>query len=83
MRAYRERGKIVIEIDEVALLEGAYLCPGNENGNITDSEKFLNFIVSQVCNIGDNGDFHSCSDLTRLIDNLVTYAIESNAGIEI
>lgn len=82
MRAYRQAGKIVIEIEERALLDGVHLCPGNENGTVTDPEKFLNFVANQICGIGDDGDFCSCSDMTRLIDNLVTYAIESDEGIE-
>lgn len=82
MNAYRKDGKLVIEISEDALCSGAHMIPGNE-GTVTDREKFLNFCAQQVCGFGDNGDFLSTSHLTRLLDDLVTEAIESDAGIEV
>ena len=45
---------------------------------MTDREKFLNFCAQQVCGFGDNGDFLGTSHLTRLLDDLVTEAIESD-----
>ena len=37
----------------------------------------------QICSFGDNGDFNSASRLTRLLDDLVTDAIKSDAGVEV
>lgn len=82
MKAYRKDGKLVIEISEDALCSGTHSMPGNE-ASVTDREKFLNFCAQQVCGFGDNGDFNSASRLTRLLDDLVTEAIESDAGVEV
>jgi len=82
MKAYREDGKLVIEIDEDALCNGAQFMPGME-ATVTDREKFLNFCAKQICSFGDTGDFNSASHLTRLLDDLATEAIESDAGVEV
>lgn len=82
MKAHREDGKLVIEIDEDALCNGAHFMPGME-ATVTDREKFLNFCAKQICEFGDNGDINSASRLTRLLDDLVTEAIESDAGVEV
>lgn len=82
MKAYRADGKLVIEIDEDALCNGAHFMPGME-ATVTDRERFLNFCAKQICSFGDNGDFNSASHLTRLLDELVTDAIESDAGVEV
>jgi hypothetical protein len=50
--------------------------------SITDREQFLDFVADQVCTFGDNGDFDGCSYMTRLLDDLVTEAVESAAGCE-
>lgn len=80
MKAYRKDGKLVIEISENALCSGAHMMPGND-ATITDREKFLGFCARHVCSFGDTGDFLSASNMTRLLDDLVTEAIESDAGI--
>lgn len=72
----------MIEISEDALCSGAHMIPGNE-ATVTDREKFLNFCASHVCHFGDNGDFLSVSHLGRLLDDLVSEAIESDAGVEV
>lgn len=82
MKAYRKGGNLVIEIGEDALCSGAHMMPGNV-ATVTDREKFLNFCAAQVCGFGDRGDFLSASHLTRLLDDLVTEAIESDAGVEV
>jgi hypothetical protein len=82
MKAYRKDGQLVIEIDEDALCSGTHMLPGME-ATVTDREKFLNFCAKQICAFGDNGDFNSASRLTRLLDDLVTEAIESDAGVEV
>jgi hypothetical protein len=82
MHATRRHGKLVIEIDEQAILDGMHLSPGNEMVRVTDRDKFLSFIAAQVCEFGDNGDFGSCSNMTRLLDDLVTHAAENAAGCE-
>lgn len=82
MRAKREDGKLVIEIDEQAVLDGMHTSPGNEMVRVIDRERFLDFLASQICDFGDSGDFGSCSNMTRLLDDLVTHAAESAAGCE-
>jgi len=82
MKAYRKDGKLMIEISEDALCSGAHMMPGNE-ATVTDRERFLDFCAAHVCDFGDNGDFLSASNMTRLLDDLVTEAIESDAGIEV
>lgn len=82
MHAKRDAGKLVIEIEEQAVLDGIHCSPGNEMVRVTDREEFLNFLASQICEFGDSGDFGSCSNMTRLIDDLVTHAAESAAGCE-
>lgn len=81
MKAYRKDGNIVVEISESALAHGVKLIPESPEFIIEDREKFLDFCASQICEMGDSGDFSSCSDLTNLIDNLIEYAVESAAGI--
>ena len=82
MHAKRANGKIVIEIDEHAIVDGAHLAPGRTMASITDREKFLDFVAAQICTFGDSGDFDGCSYMTRLLDDLVTEAVESDAGCE-
>ena len=82
MKAHRANGKLVIEIDEDALCSGTHYMPGME-ATVTDRERFLNFCAKQICSFGDNGDFNSASKMTRLLDDLVTEAIESDAGVEV
>jgi hypothetical protein len=82
MKAYRADGRLVIEIDEDALCSGTHFMSGMEV-TVTDREKFLNFCAKQICEFGDNGDFNSASRQTRLLDDLVTEAIESDAGVEV
>ena len=82
MKAFRKDGKLLIEISEDALCNGIHFMPGME-ATVTDREKFLNFCAKQICSFGDNGDFNSASRLTRLLDDLVTEAIESDAGVEV
>lgn len=81
MKAYRHDGKLVIEVREDALLHGATLIP-SQPLRITDPEKYLNWIARQVMSFGDDGDFDSASDLTRLFDRLAIAAAESDAGCE-
>jgi hypothetical protein len=81
MKAYRKDGNLVIEISEAALLTGSELIPVYKL-TVTDSEKFLDFCVRNVCVFGDDGDFNSASALTRLLDDLVIEAYECDAGIE-
>lgn len=82
MNAYRKDGKLVIEISEDALCNGAMFLPGHSI-RVTDREKFLDFCAAHVCTNGDNGDFMSCSDLTRVLDALVDEALENDEGVEI
>lgn len=82
MKAYREDGDLVIEISEDALCNGTHFLPGME-ATVTDREKFLDFCAKQICSFGDTGDFNSASHLTRLLDALMTEAIESDAGVEV
>ena len=82
MRSKRDNGKIVIEISEQDILDGINASPGNESVRVTDRERFLDFMESQICEFGDSGDFGGCSHMTRLIDGLVTHAVESAAGCE-
>jgi hypothetical protein len=82
MQAKRQNGKLVIEIDERAILAGIHCLPGNEMVEVIDREKFLNFLAAQICDFGDSGDFGGCSNMTRLLDDLVTHAAESAAGCE-
>lgn len=82
MRAYRKDGKLIIEIEETNIESGLYLSPGNEMGKIFDREKFFNFLADRICEFGEDGDFNSCSKMTRLIDDIITEAIESDEGIE-
>ena len=81
MKSYRKNGNLVIEISEDALCNGVHVIPGNDV-IVTDREKFLSFCAAHVCSFGDNGDFLSTSHMTRLLDDLVTEAIESAAGVE-
>ena len=82
MQAKRDNGKLVIEIDEQTIIDGLHTSPGNEMVKITDREVFLNFLASQICDFGDSGDFGSCSNMTRLLDDLITHEVESAAGCE-
>lgn len=81
MKAYRHNGKLVIEVREDALLHGATLIPG-EPLRVTDPERYLTWIAGHVMSFGDDGDFDSVSDLTRLFDRLAVAAAESDAGCE-
>ncbi len=81
MKAYRKDGLLVIEVREDALLHGAALIPGQPL-RVTDPETYLNWIAGQVMSFGDNGDFDSVSELTRLFDRLAVAAAESDAGCE-
>lgn len=79
MIAYRKNGKVVIEVSEDALVSGVeQLDPPLR---VTDRETYLNFIASQICEFGDNGDFGSASHFTRLLDLLANEALESDAAI--
>ena len=82
MHAKRDNGMLVITIDEQTILDGLHASPGNEMVRVTDRERFLDFLASQICSFGDSGDFGSCSNMTRLLDDLVTHAAESAAGCE-
>jgi len=82
MNARRENGIIIIEIPEENIEAGVHLVPGNEMAKITDREIFFNFITKHFCDLGDTNDFNSCSAMTRLIDDLITHAIENDAGCE-
>ena len=82
MNAYRKDGQLVIEISEDALCSGTHTLPGMK-ATVTDRDKFLNFCAKQICDFGENGDFNSASRLTRLLDDLMTEAIESDAGVEV
>lgn len=81
MKAYRHDGKLVIEVREDALLHGATLIPG-EPLRVRDPAKYLNWIAGHIVCFGDDGDFDSVSDLTRLFDRLAVAAAESDAGCE-
>lgn len=82
MKAKRINGQLVIEIDEQAIIDGMHTSPGNEMVRVTDREQFLKFLTAQICEFGDSGDFGSCSNMTRLLDDLVTHAAESAAGCQ-
>lgn len=73
MEATRENGYIAIRLSEEIIIKNAPC-------KVTDSEEFLNFITSQICDFGDDGDFNSCSMLTEVIDAIVEEAIETGAG---
>lgn len=81
MQAYRRNGLLVIEVSEDALVDGAVQIPDNPV-RVTDRERFLNWIASQVTTFGDDGDFSSMSELGRLFDKLATEAAECDAGCE-
>ena len=81
MKAYRNNGMLVIEVSEGALLHGATLIPGQPL-HVTDPERYLNWIAGHVMSFGDDGDFDSASELTRLFDRLAVAAAESDAGCE-
>ncbi len=81
MKAYRRDGKLMIEIGEDALLHGATLIP-DDPIRITDPERYLNWIAGHVMSFGDDGDFDSASDLTRLFDRMAIAAAEWDAGCE-
>ena len=80
MIAYREHGDLYIKINEEALCSGAQFID-LDSVTISDREKYLNFLATQICSFGENGDFESCSNLTKLVDDLVIHAIECDAGI--
>jgi hypothetical protein len=82
MRTYRKDGTIFIEIDEQALIDAGGQHPETPY-RVTDRELFLNHVVEELLDIGDNGDNHSCSDLTRLIDRCTEDAVMCSNGAEI
>ncbi len=82
MKAYRSNGNLVIEISEDALCDGTLQIPGNEC-KVTDRETYLNHVADNIIDIGETGDFNSCSSLTRLIDECVQHALDCGAGVEV
>lgn len=82
MKSYRQNGRLIIEISEDALCNGTHQIPGNEC-KVTDREEFLNSIQRNICEIGDNGDFNSCSTLTKLIDDCIQNAVDNGEGVEV
>jgi hypothetical protein len=82
MNARRENGKLIIEIDENALVAGVGMISEYPSFRVVDREVFLNFCVKQICDFGDSGDFGACSKFTMLLDDLVEHATECAAGID-
>ena len=80
-KCYRKDGKLIIEIPEEILINGVVLVPMPGRYEVADKEKFLNFVTNNFLTSGDDGDNHSCSDFTRLIDGLVEEAAEFGAGV--
>lgn len=77
-KVYRKNGKIFIEIPEKILIDGLKTI----DYKATDKEKYLNYFAANILNSGDDGEFCSISDFTRMIDNLVEEAFENSEGIE-
>jgi hypothetical protein len=82
MKAYRKDGNLIIEISEDALCDGTLQIPGNEC-RVTDREKYLDHMAEYITEVGEDGDFNSCTSLTRLIDECVQHALDSEAGVEV
>ena len=80
MRTFRKDGSLFIEIPEDHLVTGV---TGVDNHSLVayDPEKWLNFVAANILEIGDDGDFESCSDFTRLLDDLVMEAAELGEGV--
>ena len=83
MNAYRREGKLVIEIDECALVSGAALIPSYREKDLCvyDREKYLDYLAANICTFGDDGDNNSCSRLTELLDEIVEQACEEDEGV--
>ncbi len=82
MRAYRQDGKLIVEIVEQNIIDGLHMLLGSEAVKVTDREKLLNYCADRICDFGDTGDFNSASNMTRLIDDLINEALEDDAGVE-
>jgi hypothetical protein len=77
-KCYRKNGKIFIEIPEKVLIDGLKTI----DFKAVDKEAYLNYFAANILDSGDDGEFESCSDFTRMIDNLVEEAFEDEAGVE-
>ena len=80
MKAYRKDGSLFIEIPEEHLIKGVSEVD-DYSLMVTDSEKWLNFVAANILEIGDDGDFDSCSVFTSLLDSLVMEAAELGEGV--
>jgi len=79
MKAYRQNGKIIIELDEQNIIDGSE-DHSHWDAKVTDRERFLNYVTMQL--VTAERPHQDDLLINELLDCIVQAAIEGNEGIE-